>query len=55
MKTSNDKENDEENVEMGASKLARKTGLRMCAFVVSLWLAGAGANGAWAKSPTSVC
>ena len=41
--------NDKENEEMGASKLARQTGLRMCALLVSLWLAGAGANSAWAQ------
>ena len=49
MRMSNCKENDKENEEMGASKLARITGLRMCAFLVSLWLAGAGVNSAWAQ------
>ena len=45
MRVSNHKEDEE----MGASKLTGQAGLRMCALLVSLWLAGAGAQGAWAQ------
>jgi alcohol dehydrogenase (cytochrome c) len=41
--------NYKEDEKVRASKRARQTGLRMWALVVSLWLAGAGTQGAWGQ------